>query len=377
MRVHNNTIRKYVQALLDILNDFQVQYIRTDGKIVNKKVPIVYSNREKSQMVDFVSQNFLETGNYSVLPRSYIKLVQLQKSEERLTNKLIKTNINIKGDYQEFVFNPTPYEFVFEYTIHCRGMNEASQLIEQIQTKFNPSVEMDIWDQQNQTSPTRVPVRLLDIGIDSEDYTEESTNIFTITCSLQLNGNMYSPNNLDDKFSDPELTPCDDGECGECSECQELPMVNIRTMPVIKQVGYSLRSSSDPKNKITDDIIRLEMFDVDDKGYLVCPDRSIPYNFSKAFNEVLKDSQELMNEKSILDSMNTEEPGFQERFNQFLTQIQDSLISFKKKIFEIKNSITKDTPEDISEKQENLHKIIWGYEQVIVKIEKINTLLKD
>lgn len=382
MRVHNNTIRKYVQALLDVLNDFEVQYITTDEKVVNKKVPIVYGTREKQHMLDFVEQQFLESGNYSTLPRSYLRLVQLSKTEERLPNKLLKTNINIQGDYQEFIFSPMPYEFIFEYSLVCRGMNEASQLIEAIQTKFNPSLEIDIWDQQNMNTPTRIPVRLLDIQIDADDYTEESMNIISIDCSLQLNGNLYQPNDVNNKFSNPELEPCDDLCEGDCPNCR-LPKINTRIMPVIKQVGYTLRASSDPQNKVTDAFARIDLFDVDESGHIILSCER-PYAYSTKMREMTQDIERILHKKEVLDGISAgsldcvEDIGkYYDDEDMLQREIIDYINKSKKEIFDMKSNINSGTSSDHVDLVYKLEKIIWGYDNNVETLVKILSLLKN
>jgi hypothetical protein len=91
------------------------------------------------------------------------------------------------------MYNSVPYEFNYDLVFQCRGMNEASQIIEQIAPKFNPIVNIDIWDATNLDEPTRVPVRLLDISIESEDYDELSSNIITVVMGINLVGNLYPP----------------------------------------------------------------------------------------------------------------------------------------------------------------------------------------
>lgn len=377
MRVHNNTIRKYVQALLDILNDFEVQYITSDGRIINKKVPIVYGNREKQNMLDFVEQSFLESGNYQVLPRSYLRLVQLSKVEDRVQNKLIKTNINIQGDFQEFIFNPMPYEFVFEYSLMCRGMNEASQLIEAIQTKFNPSVEMDIWDQVNQTEPSRIPVRLMDISVEPDDYSDESMNIVMLNQSLQVNGSLYQPNNVDNRFVNKELEPCQTCE-GECS-C-ELPLVNARLMPVIKQVSYGMYVQGDLDKPTKDDVIRINLFDVDENGYLVQPDT--PYDFEILLSEIRELVQRVLQKKELFDQIkpdcieDMDELGKYFDDEDALQKEMTSVINRSKKIvFELKSHLKETTDQSTRDKINYLDSVIWGYDNTVQMLLRINDIL--
>lgn len=345
MRLQNNSIRKYVQALLSQLNDFEIQYIRTDGSISNKKIPIVYGTREKSQILDFVDAEFYEKGNYNILPRQYLRLVQMQKNIERVTNKLNKMNVQKKGDYQEFVFSPIPYEFTFELVFHSRGMNEAQQIIEDLQTRFKPTLEIDIWDQQNLTCPTRIPVKLLDIGLEDEGYSEGSTNLITVTASLSMVGNLYQPNKVD------LLEDCNGG----------VSLNPQKTMPLIKQVGYSIRQG-DLDNY---EIIHIDMFDVDENGKIV------KNNDEFQFQYVLKELKKEVNSAY-------EEIRKAKESNANLELQDDTLVTYyineiKKHAFDLISNVEKDTEDkDLYKK---INKIIWSYDQNITKIENLKEIL--
>lgn len=191
--IHFGSIRKYTAALLDLFNNFEIQYKASDGTTVTKNVPIVYSSREKSRILDTYTSEQLLSGNYSILPRASLSMGSMTKMDQRVTNKVNKINVFKSPDTLEYSFNSVPYEFKFDIVFQCRGMNEATQLIEQVAPLFNPTVNIDIWDAQNLNEPTRIPVRLEDISFESEEYDELSSNIFTVTMSIALTGNLYPP----------------------------------------------------------------------------------------------------------------------------------------------------------------------------------------
>jgi hypothetical protein len=190
---HHGTIRKYTAAILDLFNDFEIQYENSLGEAKSRPIPIRYSSREKATVFDEYTTEQLLSGNYSILPRASLTLQSMSKVDSRVTNKNTKINQYKTDSSIDFSFNSVPYEFTFEIIVQCRGMNEATQIIEQIAPKFNPTVNIDVWDAANLNEPTRVPVRLTDIQFSSEDYEELSTNIFTVTFTLSLMGNLYPP----------------------------------------------------------------------------------------------------------------------------------------------------------------------------------------
>lgn len=193
MAFHHGTIRKYTAALLDFFNGLEIQYNDKAGNTIIRSVPIVYSSREKSRILDNYTHEQLLAGNINVLPKANISLSTMVKSEQRVTNKNIKIATKTNTDTMEYMYNSIPYEFTYELAVMCRGMNEATQIIEQLAPKFNPTVNIDIWEAHNLNEPTRVPVRLLDIGIEQEEYEDMSSNLVTVSIGLGIIGNLYPP----------------------------------------------------------------------------------------------------------------------------------------------------------------------------------------
>ena len=188
---YHNTIRRYVLALLDFFNNLEVQYADND-QIITKSVPIRYKTREKLLSQDKSTEQVL-TGNTNVLPRAELELTDLSPDTERQVSKYLKIN-RLRNDLDaEFQWNCLSYTFSFEVKVLCRGMNEVSQIIEQICPKFNPNVAIDIRDAENETVPTRIPLQLDGVSFEVPDYDEKSNNICTVSFSLKLLGYLFEP----------------------------------------------------------------------------------------------------------------------------------------------------------------------------------------
>lgn len=193
MFYHHNTIRTYTGALLNLFNDLEVQYKNSSGEITSRNIPVRFASKEKSKILDEYTMEQLTSGNYNVLPRASLSWSSLMRSEQRTTNKNLKINTKANEDTFEFLYNSVPYDFTYELSIICRGMNEATMIIEQVASRFNPIVNIDVYDATNLDEPTRIPVQLLDIGITPDEYEEISSNIVTISFGLSLKGNIYPP----------------------------------------------------------------------------------------------------------------------------------------------------------------------------------------
>lgn len=190
---HHGTIRKYTAALISLFNDVEVQHNNSSGTTISKNVPLVYSSREKSKILDNKTTEQLLSGNYNVLPRGSLALASMAKSSQRAANKNHKIG-NVKSENSiEYMYNSVPYEFTYELVYQCRGMNEATQIIEQIAPVFNPTLNVDIWDGNNLDEPTRVPIKLEGIDINTDEYDELTSNIFLLSFTLSIQGNLYQP----------------------------------------------------------------------------------------------------------------------------------------------------------------------------------------
>jgi len=186
----HNSIRKYTLALLETFGNLKIQKSGTTDNPVYKKIPIKYTYREKMRQFDEVQEQQLLSGNYNILPRSSLTLTSIIKNQERQSNKFNKIATN---EFGNFLFNAVSFDFAYDIAILCRGMNEASSIIEQITSRFNPTYTLKINEIPNQITPTSVPIQLVEIDVQGEEYEEISTNIVTVSVSLILKGNFYSP----------------------------------------------------------------------------------------------------------------------------------------------------------------------------------------
>lgn len=195
---HHGTIRKYTAAVLDIFKSAEVQYLVSSAipgetELKHKNIPLMYTTAEKSRLLDDLTQEQVLSGNFNILPRGYLALTGLQKNSDRTPNRNHKIGIKRDTDTIEYMFNSVSYDLSFDVVYQCRGMNEATQIIEQLAVKFNPQIHIDIWDAENLSTPTRVPVKLEGITLDSEEYDVLSSNIVTVTFNIVVVGSLYQP----------------------------------------------------------------------------------------------------------------------------------------------------------------------------------------
>lgn len=193
IKYHHNTTRKYTASLINLFNKVEVQYVTSDSKIESTKIPLNYSNRDKFAIFDSLSDTNIKSGNYNILPIGFLSLISIERDMERARNKNLKIGTHHKEDSTDYMYNSIPYNYNFELNYLCRGMNEATQIIEQIVPMFNPNYHIDIHDGINTQKPTRINIRMTDVQFETEDYEALSSNLVTVQVSLILSGFMYMP----------------------------------------------------------------------------------------------------------------------------------------------------------------------------------------
>lgn len=193
MYFHFETIRTYTGSLLSLFGDLETQTTLSNGKIHTSRVPIQYSNREKSDIINQLTYEQIFSANSQILPRAVLLFNSMTPARDRAKNKFFKiANIKINDETLQYQFNSIPYNFEYQIIVQTRGMSEAAQIIEQVCSYFNPSFNMKIREIPFEgIEPTSIRLELTDTQIEQQDIDDYSTNIVTITFGLTLSGNLY------------------------------------------------------------------------------------------------------------------------------------------------------------------------------------------
>lgn len=196
---YHNTIRRYTLLLLDKFKNIELQYKNSNEEIITKNIPIHYKVQEKEFLLDKSTEQII-TGNTNVIPRAVLELNSLSPNTDRQSSKYLKINkilsqIGDNGNYKNFQWNCISYDFTYTLTIFCRGMSEVCQIIEEIAPKFNPIMYLDVYDAEDESSPTRVPLQLTSIEFSPNGLDETSINAFNVSFSLTLSGYLFQPIN--------------------------------------------------------------------------------------------------------------------------------------------------------------------------------------
>lgn len=193
MYFHFETLKTYTGSLLSLFGNLETQVKHSNGKTHISRVPIQYSNREKSDIINQLEYNQIFSGNSQILPRAILLFTGMSAARDREKNKFSKiAQINLNGQKRQYQFNSVPYNFEFQVLVQTRGMSEACQIIEQVCSYFNPSYNMKIRELPfKEIEPTSIKLELTNTAIEQQDIDEYSINVVTISFDLTLSGNLY------------------------------------------------------------------------------------------------------------------------------------------------------------------------------------------
>lgn len=196
---HPNTMRKYTAILLSFFSNLETEYVTEDGRILTKKLPIIYGTREKLISIEQHEFSQLLNGNTNFVPRASLVIDSIVYDNTRQINKssnvsstMSMTSLAAANPYAETQAAPSPYNVNIRMNIVTRGMNDALMLAEQVGSVFNPfaAITMREFDGGPETS---VRLKLEGITFEPPEMDEFSQNEVLSEYTFTLYGNLYRP----------------------------------------------------------------------------------------------------------------------------------------------------------------------------------------
>lgn len=201
---YDNQIRRFLLQFSRMLSNFQVQFNRTDavtGQLALQTVPVFYgdSSRQAQAIINNNSENSLQSVPAMAF---YISAMQYDRARmqdptfvdrmhirERLYDPATGMQTSQQGDsYTVERLMPVPYLLTIKLDIWTSNTEQKMQLIEQICTLFNPSLEIQSTD--NYIDWTSLSVVLLtDMLWSSRTVpigTDDPVDIATLTFELPI-----------------------------------------------------------------------------------------------------------------------------------------------------------------------------------------------
>jgi hypothetical protein len=152
---YDGQLRRYITQIVRLLSNFVVKY--GDGTLV--RVPVMYGDQDR-QAATIVNQNSEST--VASAPRIAVYINDLDLSRERLGDSTYVGKLNIRerefdretGEYTASQgtnytverLMPTPFDLTFKVDIWSSNTDQKLQILEQILTLFNPSLEIQTTD---------------------------------------------------------------------------------------------------------------------------------------------------------------------------------------------------------------------------------------
>ncbi|AFN39545.1 tail sheath stabilizer and completion protein [Aeromonas phage CC2] len=169
---YNSSMRRYTVLLMDLLSGVQVERTRGDQKFYNK-VPITNASKERF----IIKLNNAFSNNYdgemargeTILPRINIHMVDMMYNSQYKTG-MQGRQASDQNNKSYNIFNPVPWKFTFEVSIHTRYETDMHTIVEQILPYFQPNFPCKIVELHDGKTPVD---RDIQITIQSVSMSEE------------------------------------------------------------------------------------------------------------------------------------------------------------------------------------------------------------
>lgn len=197
MHFYDGQLRRYLTQVIRLLSNFVVKY--NDGTLV--RVPVMYGDPDR-QAATVVNQNSENT--VMGAPRIAVYINDLDLSRERLGDSTYVGKLNIRergvdtetGEYNNSQganytverLMPTPFDLSLKVDIWSTSTDQKLQILEQILTLFNPSLEIQTTDNYIDWTSLSV-VELLDVTFSSRSVpvgTNSTIDIATLNLKTPI-----------------------------------------------------------------------------------------------------------------------------------------------------------------------------------------------
>jgi len=194
-----NSTRNYTLALLNAFNEVH-NYVENETNEKSFTVPLSFGNYEKALVIEDLSEDDIKSLNFNFLPRLVLSFEGMTKVADRQTQKYQKFSKSIGGDKMNFAYNSLAYDFNFRLLLQARGLTSATQIVETILAKFNPTLNLEI-DEFPLLGTTETQILTSDPEFEIIDNFETTdVNVINVSFEITVRGNIYSPIGISGKM---------------------------------------------------------------------------------------------------------------------------------------------------------------------------------
>ena len=189
---YHKSFTKYTSVFGSIFSNLRI--IRENGKEI--KIPISYASR---QHFDYHELEKKSPNISRTLPRMGFVLTGWEREVDRLQNKnhlIYQQNIDLTNESETNVqYNRVPFKFNYSLFIATKNLDDMLQIIEQILVVFNPSVNVNLKDNDELDIDDNITITLNSNDL-TDDYTfgeEPTSKIIKTNLSFTIEGYLYMP----------------------------------------------------------------------------------------------------------------------------------------------------------------------------------------
>ncbi len=193
---YHKTVSLYTAVFGNCFADLKIQ--RDNGKLI--AVPLAYAAQQKynvkgDQDADPSLIKFMKRS-----PRMSFLLTGFRRDAERTKNKLLRlTNkhaVDPGKDPVLYQYNRVPYVFSYRLDLTAKYLDDILQMIEQICTAFNPSIQVVVKDNPDLQDESALTITMLTGGLeDNFEGIYETGREITVNLEFELQGYLYMPTN--------------------------------------------------------------------------------------------------------------------------------------------------------------------------------------
>lgn len=191
---HDQT-RKYVITFGQLFNQLDVVRYHTTGEESHRiRVPLTYGPKEKFYVRTTQDPN-IDRPAAIQLPRMAFEIIGYGYAGERKQQNNVKLRYRSDNpDQATFVYNPVPWDILFNLYIISKSADEMSQITEQILPMFTPDYSVAVKLVPEADITTDIPISLTGMDIvDTYEGNFVQRREIVGTMSFTLRGWFYGP----------------------------------------------------------------------------------------------------------------------------------------------------------------------------------------
>ena len=187
---YHGSIRRYIGLFGSLFTNIVIKRSEDSTFI---KVPIKYSNGNRYANVD-QADNREATRISRIVPAMSFTLKTFYNDVSRKTNAVNRhSHSSFDADGKKgFMYNPVPYNFIFELAILTKNIEDMLQIVEQIIPAFDPNITVTIEGIENNQVDIEKDIPIILQEVDTDDnYDDDNKRMIHYRLTFELKGFLY------------------------------------------------------------------------------------------------------------------------------------------------------------------------------------------